>query len=293
MPLPKLPELDPKKPDKDDILNSKTNVPDLDETEDDIVELTDEDFFDIEEDNNLQEESNLQGENNYQSKAYQGKFNYKEQLPADSPPPFPENNQYDLDEVQEQESQAQAQEQQTDNQKDIQRLSNEIKNNKKRNNPFKGLLKNKNVSKLLENKKVKYILISVAAFIGIILLMTILSKFRGNKTQDKLQVQQQGRQVEQQAEPEEKQTEALQLVKKIKGSTDNESIIVEFNKIKEPIELKYLSVYYQEDNNKVNECTLFDLNLDSKTKEVELKCDTQPIVNEFKKVQYLIELERK
>lgn len=284
MPLPKLPELDPKKPDKDDILNSKTNMSDLEETDDDIVELTDEDFFDV-------EESNLQGEINSQPEAYQDKFNHKEQLPADSPPAFLENNQDDLAGAQEQESQAQ--EQQTDNQKDIQRLSNEIKNSKKRNNPFKGLLKNKNISKLLENKKVKYILISVAAFIGIILLMTILSKFRGNKTQDKSKVQQQQeQQAGQQTRPEEKQTETLQLVKKIKSSTDNESIIIELNKIKEPIELKYLSIYYQEDNNKVNECTLFDLNLDSKTKEVELKCDTQPIVNEFKKVQYLVELER-
>ena len=292
MPLPKLPELDPKKPDKDDILNSKTNMPDLEEADDDIVELTDEDFFDVEEDNNLQKE------NNFQPEAYQGKFNYKKQLPADAPPHFLKNNQYDLDGMQEQEYQVQTQEQQTDNQKDIQRLSNEIKNSKKRNNPFKGLLKNKNISKLLENKKVKYILISVAAFIGIILLMTILSKFRGNKTQDKPKVQPQIQEQEsqaqvQQTEPEEKQTEALQLIKKIKSSTDNESIIVELNKIKEPIELKYLSVYYQEDNNKVNECTLFDLNLDSKTKEVELKCDTQPIVNEFKKIQYLVELERK
>lgn len=285
MPLPKLPELDPKKPDKDDILKSKTNVPDFEETDDDIVELTDEDFFDV-------EESNFQEEINSPPEVYQDKFNYKEQLPEDTPPHFPENNQDDLT------GKVQAQEQQTDNQKDIQRLSNEIKNSKKRSNPFKDLLKNKGSSKLLKNKKVKYILISVGAFIGIILLMTILSKFRGNKTQDKPQVQPQVQGQEpqaqvQQGEPEEKQPEALQLVKKIKSSTDNESIIVELNKIKEPIELKYLSVYYQEDNNRVNECVLFDLNLDSKTKEVELKCDTQPIVNKFQKVQYLIELERK
>lgn len=291
MPLPKLPELDPKKPDKDDILNSKTNVPDLEETDDDIVELTDEDFFDI-------EETESQEENNYQPEAYQNKFNYKEQLSEDAPPPFPKNNQDDLSGEAQQQG---AQEQQTDNQKDIQRLSNEIKNSKKKNNLFKGLLKNKNISKLLENKKVKYILISVATFIGIILLMTMLSKFRGNKTQDKPQIQPQVQEQEsqesqaqvQQGEPEVKQTETLQLVKKIKDSTDNSSIIVELNKVKEPIELKYLSVYYQEDNNKVNECTLFDLNLDSKTKEVELKCDTQPIVNNFKKTQYLVELERK
>lgn len=288
MPLPKLPELDPKKPDKDDILKSKTNVPDFEETDDDIVELTDEDFFDV-------EESNFQEEINSPPEVYQDKFNYKEQLPEDTPPHFPENNQDDLT------GKVQAQEQQTDNQKDIQRLSNEIKNSKKRSNPFKDLFKNKGSSKLLKNKKVKYILISVGAFIGIILLMTILSKFRGNKTQDKPQVQPQMQEQEsqepqaqvQQGEPEEKQPEALQLVKKIKSSTDNESIIVELNKIKEPIELKYLLVYYQEDNNKVNECVLFDLNLDSKTKEVELKCDTQPIVNKFQKVQYLIELERK
>ena len=291
MPLPKLPELDPKKPNKDDILKSKTNVPDLEEVDDDIVELTDEDFFDV-------EENNLQGEINSQPEVYQDKFNYREQLPEDTPPHFPENNQNDFNEMQEQSN---TQEQQTDNQKDIQRLSNEIKNSKKRSNPFKGLLKNKNISKLLENKKIKYILISVGAFIGIILLMTILSKFRGNKTQDKPQVQPQAQEQEsqepqaqvQQGEPEVKQAETLQLVKKIKDSTDNESIIVELNKIKEPIELKYLSVYYQEDNNKVNECTLFDLNLDSKTREVELKCDTQPIINEFKRVQYLVELERK